>query len=139
VLFCFCISVVTASQLDNFVSVIGAVACIPLAFTFPAFFHACSEERKAIAESRSCASGVSTGNAEEGQAGYSLLAEHSNNSIAEELDGDGVLLERGWCIGPWINRAIVLYGMVASCVALVGAVGEWVGRPVLFPVIHIRL
>jgi len=36
---CLGISVATRSQLGNFVSVIGAVCCVPLAFVFPAWFH----------------------------------------------------------------------------------------------------
>ena len=33
------ISVLTTSALDHLVAVIGAIACVPLAFAFPAWFH----------------------------------------------------------------------------------------------------
>eukprot|EP00656_Telonema_subtile_P012969 TRINITY_DN16567_c0_g2_i2.p1 TRINITY_DN16567_c0_g2~~TRINITY_DN16567_c0_g2_i2.p1 ORF type:complete len:591 (-),score=120.56 TRINITY_DN16567_c0_g2_i2:177-1949(-) len=36
---CLGLSLATKAQLGNFVSVIGAVACVPLAFVFPAWFH----------------------------------------------------------------------------------------------------
>jgi len=36
---CLAISVATKAQLGNFVSVIGAVCCVPLAFVFPAWFR----------------------------------------------------------------------------------------------------
>jgi len=39
VLVCAVISVLTTSALDHFVSIVGALACVPLALTFPAYFH----------------------------------------------------------------------------------------------------
>jgi len=42
VLLCAGIAASTISALDHVVSIIGAVACVPLAFTFPAYFHLCT-------------------------------------------------------------------------------------------------
>jgi len=39
VVICFILASVAASALDHFVSIIGAVCCVPLAFIFPAYFH----------------------------------------------------------------------------------------------------
>ena len=107
-----------SSELENFVAVIGAVACIPLAFTFPAFFHSCALARKEQADTIG-------GKAEEG-----LLVPLKGGSVDDTL-------EAGWCVGPYLNRVIVVYGMVASCIALVGALGNWAGYPVRFPVINL--
>jgi len=45
VIACFFIAAITIEALDHLVAVIGALACVPLAFTFPAYFHL-----KAVAE-----------------------------------------------------------------------------------------
>ena len=105
---------------------IGAVACIPLAFTFPAFFHSCAILRRERA-------GVVANKMEEGKLGLgSPLLE---GQIGEEPSHQGP--EGACCGGPLANRAIVGYGMAASAIALVGAVGNWAGFPVRFPVINL--
>ena len=133
----FVVSVVTASQLENFVSVIGAVACIPLAFTFPAFFHACAEVRKEQADAATLKPAVM----EEGR-GDSFLSTSSEVSLLAAIQADSYQTDKGlprdqWCFGPISNQVIVLYGMIASGIALVGAVSNWIGHPVHFPIINL--
>merc|ERR1711865_1248381 len=44
------VAAVTAKQIDNMVSIIGSIACVPLAYAFPATFHLLVVDRESIAD-----------------------------------------------------------------------------------------
>ena len=45
VVFTVCVTIMLGDKLDKFLSILGALTCTPIAFTFPALFHL-----KAVAE-----------------------------------------------------------------------------------------
>jgi len=44
------VAAATSKQLDNLVSIIGSIACVPLAYTFPALFHLLVVDRDSISD-----------------------------------------------------------------------------------------